>query len=122
MTMRAIGRCVGMRASALYRHFPSKAALIEAVAAREIDVLMRRAYEQNEKSKPPRNLIRVLDMMIKYTRREPHMFALLRDYGYRSIQPIGKDFGNLRTERSMMPSTSSIPFGSAPSGSRFQNP
>lgn len=79
MTMRAIGRCVGIRASAIYRHYPSKAALIDAVAMDDIARLEQKAQRENAKFVPVRSLVKVFTMLVKYTRGEPHMFALLRD-------------------------------------------
>ena len=76
-TMRALGRAVGVRASALYRHFKNKDAILETIvdaAERELTVRLL----PSPRLAPPKDRAGFMaGRALTFSNEQPHLFQLL---------------------------------------------
>jgi AcrR family transcriptional regulator len=77
LTMRALGRAVGVRASALYRHFKNKDAIVETI----VDASERELARQlivNPRLRPPKDRLGYMaERALCFSKEQPHLFQLL---------------------------------------------
>lgn len=77
VTVRAVAQRSGVTATALYRHFADKEALLVAVAARGFAALVA-AFEQARAGLAPREALTALGLAyIDFAGRHPHLHALM---------------------------------------------
>ncbi|GAB4004133.1 TetR/AcrR family transcriptional regulator [Glycomyces albus] len=78
VTLREVGRLVGVSHNAPYKHFAGKETLLAAIAARELRGL-RAAFADSVRREPtPRDALRaVLHGYIEWTQRHPERFKLV---------------------------------------------
>jgi AcrR family transcriptional regulator len=77
LTMRALGRALGVRASALYRHFENKDAIIEAVVdAAEAQLAFR--LKPSARLKPPKDRAGFMaERALLFSIEQPYLFQLV---------------------------------------------
>lgn len=81
LTMRRIAGALGVRASALYRHFENKAAILEAVAS-SADSRLAQVLRSSPRKPPRGNLVQALSRRaLKFAVEEPHLFRLASRHG-----------------------------------------
>src|SRR5690606_22364567 len=76
-SLRALARDLGMTAPALYRYFPSRTALLEAIAERSFDLLDARLVEALAGFGPHDRLARAAHGYLRFGLDHPRDFALL---------------------------------------------
>ena len=75
-TMRKLGAALGIRASALYRHFDSKEAILDAVAS-AADSRLAEALQSSAKRPPRRHqLERLTTRALRFAAAQPHLFRI----------------------------------------------
>jgi AcrR family transcriptional regulator len=78
VTLRDVGRLVGVSHNAPYKHFPGKQALLAAVAARELRGLHAALRESIQHARSPRIALRtVLHDYLRWALRYPARFKLV---------------------------------------------
>jgi AcrR family transcriptional regulator len=76
VTMRKLGAVLGIRASALYRHFEGKEAILNAVAS-AADARLATALKSSAKRPPRRHqLERLARRTMKFAAEHPHLFRI----------------------------------------------
>ena len=73
-----IARNAGVGIGTLYRHFPTRDALVEAVYRHEIDVLCRRADELLEKMPPDQALAEWMQLFVRHVATKKGMLSALK--------------------------------------------
>lgn len=77
VTMRAVAQRAGVTATALYRHYADKEALLVAVAARGFGLLVER-FEQARAGKPPQEALTALGLAyMDFAAEHPHLHGLM---------------------------------------------
>lgn len=77
VTVRAVAARAGVTATALYRHYADKEALLAAVAARGFGLLVER-FEHARAGKPPREALTALGLAyMDFAADNPHLHALM---------------------------------------------
>lgn len=86
LTMRALGAALGVQASALYRHFKNKDAIIEAVAAvAEFELAFR--IRPSARLQPPKDRASFMaERALLFLKEQPHLFRL-------ATRRLGSGFG-----------------------------
>lgn len=78
VTLREVGRLVGVSHNAPYKHFAGKEALLAAIAARELRGLRAAFADSVRRERTPRDALRaVLHDYIEWTWRHPERFKLV---------------------------------------------
>jgi AcrR family transcriptional regulator len=77
VTMRRVAQAVGITAMALYRHFPDRAGLLNALADAGFEELAGRLAGVQESKSIEKRLIRILDIYLEYALEKPQMFELM---------------------------------------------
>jgi AcrR family transcriptional regulator len=78
VTLREVGRRVGLSRSAPYRHFASKEDLMLAVAAAEMDAMAARLEHAGAMDGPPPDRLReIAKAQLAYARLHPHRYEAL---------------------------------------------
>jgi AcrR family transcriptional regulator len=76
LTMRKLGAALGIRASALYRHFRNKDAIVDAVAA-QADRALADKLRAPKRQKPRKNRMRpLLGRALEFAVEQPRLFRL----------------------------------------------
>ncbi|HLO75245.1 MAG TPA: TetR/AcrR family transcriptional regulator [Magnetospirillum sp.] len=77
LSLREVARLAGVSATAVYRHFTDKEALLAAVAARGFATLVER-FEQATSGKPPRDALTAQGLAyIAFAQDHPHLHSLM---------------------------------------------
>lgn len=77
VTVRAVAQRAGVTATALYRHYADKEALLTAVAARGFAALVER-FEQARPGRPAREALTALGMAyVDFAYNHPHLHGLM---------------------------------------------
>jgi AcrR family transcriptional regulator len=77
VSMRPVAKAVGITVMAIYRHFPNRQALLDAVAAEGFNDLVgwlgRRRFTGNAETR----LLKVLDVFVQFALDRPRLFELM---------------------------------------------
>ncbi len=77
VTMRRVASGVGITAMAVYRHYPDRAGLLNAVADIGFDELATRMAAARLSGDIEQRLTRVLDIFLDHALQNPHLFELM---------------------------------------------
>jgi AcrR family transcriptional regulator len=77
VTMRRVAQAVGITAMALYRHFPDRAGLLNALADAGFEELAARLRATQESKNVEKRLIRILDVYLEFALDNPRLFELM---------------------------------------------
>lgn len=113
LSLRALARKCGATPAAAYRHFSSKGALLDAIAAAGFADLVERFGAKLEPRtsvsahEPTADLVAFGQVYVQFARDRPAMFRLMFGGGYESEEPVGANarpggqaFGMLRAAAS----------------------
>ena len=78
VSLEDIARGAGVGIGTLYRHFPTRDALVEAVYLHEVDVLCARADELLETSTPDQALAEWMQLFVRHVATKRGMSSLLK--------------------------------------------
>jgi AcrR family transcriptional regulator len=78
VALEDIARAAGVGIGTLYRHFPTREALVEAVYRREIDVLCQRADELLETMPPDQALAEWMQLFVRHVATKRGMLSALK--------------------------------------------
>lgn len=99
LSLRALAKKCGATPAAAYRHFPSKDALLGAIAASGFADLVERFGAQLDPSatasadEPAADLVAFGLVYVQFARDRPAMFRLMFGGSYGSEEPVGSDAG-----------------------------
>jgi AcrR family transcriptional regulator len=105
-SMRAIARQAGVGIGTLYRHFPTRLALLEGVYRDEVDELDRKTEALLESAEPDQVLDTWLDLFVDYATTKRALFHEL-------VDAIGRDSELLTHSRGVIESSASRVLGVA---------
>jgi AcrR family transcriptional regulator len=77
VTMRRVAQAVGITAMALYRHFPDRAGLLNALADAGFDALAARLQAAPHSRSTEKRLTAILDVYIDFALEKPRLFELM---------------------------------------------
>jgi AcrR family transcriptional regulator len=77
VTMRQVAKAVGITPMAIYRHYPDRAALLNALADEGFEELTARLGSARFSGDLEERLIQVLDIYLKYALQKPQLFELM---------------------------------------------
>lgn len=77
VTVRCVARAVGITPMALYRHFPDRAGLLNALADAGFDELTALLAATQKSKNIEKRLIRLLDVYLKFALAKPRLFELM---------------------------------------------
>jgi AcrR family transcriptional regulator len=77
LSMRRVALRIGITAPALYKHFDSKDALVEAIAERGFELFERRLTEAATSRNPMGTILRVLQCYRQFAIDEPQLFEIM---------------------------------------------
>lgn len=95
VTMRRIGAKIGMSAMAVYRHYPSREALLDHLADGYFAELGER-WSDFPEAAPERTFTTGLDRMLDFALAEPRIYTFL----FTEQRPGAREFGELRAGNS----------------------
>lgn len=95
VTMRRIGGKIGMSAMAVYRHYPSREALLGHLADGYFAALAER-WSDFPEVEPERSFTTGLDRMLDFALTEPRIYTFL----FTEQRPGAREFGELRAGNS----------------------
>jgi AcrR family transcriptional regulator len=78
VSLEDIARGAGVGIGTLYRHFPTRDALVEAVYRHEVDVLCQRADELLETSTPDQALAEWMQLFVRHVATKRGMLSVLK--------------------------------------------
>lgn len=97
VSMRRVAKEVGITAMAIYHHFPSREALLNAVVDSEFEQLVKFIGQLNEKQSFEAAMIHIMDGYIDYALAHPRIF----DYVFSMPRPGARQFpDDFRARRS----------------------
>src|SRR5262245_34546302 len=97
LSMRAVARRVGLTATALYRHYKGKDALIEAVAERGFEIFGRTLRRTPLAADPRSRVFAILDRYRTFALRRPDLFRLMFSTPRRRLRRYPADFAAHRS-------------------------
>lgn len=77
VTMRRVAQAAGITAMALYRHFPDRAGLLNALADTGFDELAARLAQTPKSKNIDKHLLRILDVYLDFAFETPRLFELM---------------------------------------------
>jgi AcrR family transcriptional regulator len=77
VTMRRVAKSVGITPMALYRHFPDRDGLLNALADAGFEELVGRLASSELPAHPEQRLIKVLDVFLDFALEKPRLFELM---------------------------------------------
>jgi AcrR family transcriptional regulator len=86
LSLRALAREVGVSATAVYRHFPDKAALLSALAAEGIEQLGQYQLKAAEQAGPERAFGATGRAYVRWALAHPALFRLI----FSRVEPVGE--------------------------------
>ena len=86
LSLRALAREVGVSATAVYRHFPDKAALLTALAAEGIEQLGQYQLKAAEQAGPERAFGATGRAYVRWALAHPALFRLI----FSRVEPVGE--------------------------------
>jgi AcrR family transcriptional regulator len=95
VSMRRVAKDVGITAMAIYHHFPSREALLDAVVDCEFEQLAEFFIQSNEKQSFEAAMIHIMDGYIDYALTHPRIF----DYVFSMPRPGARRFPDDFRER-----------------------
>lgn len=92
VSMRPVAKAIGLTAMAIYRHYPDRQALLDAVAAEGFNELVgwlgRRRFTGDAETR----LMKVLDVFVQFGLAHPEMFELMFLTKHTSARRFPTDF------------------------------
>jgi len=76
LSMRRVADTVGITPMAIYRHYPNREALLNAVAERIFEVVAADWSRRSRDPDPPGRLLALLEPHLDFALRHPHLFDL----------------------------------------------
>ena len=77
VTMRRVAKSVGITAMALYRHFPDRDGLLDALADAGFQELVARLEKAAMPANPEQRLVKILDVSLDFALEKPRLFELM---------------------------------------------
>ena len=77
VTMRRVAQAAGITAMALYRHYPDRAGLLNALADAGFDDLTARLAQVPRSRSVEKHLLRILDVYLDFAFEQPRLFELM---------------------------------------------
>jgi AcrR family transcriptional regulator len=77
VTMRRVAQAAGITAMALYRHYPDRAGLLNAIADAGFDELAVRLTQVQKSKSVERHLFNILDIYLDFSFEQPRLFELM---------------------------------------------
>src|SRR5512132_631163 len=96
-SMRNVAKEVGITATALYRHFVGKDALIEAIAERGFGIFERQLRRVSADLGPPERVLAILDGYRSFAARQPDLFRLMFSSPRARLRRFPRDFAAHRS-------------------------
>ena len=97
LSMRAVARRVGLSATALYRHYRGKDALIDAVSERGFEIFGRTLRRAPRARDPRLRVFGILDRYRAFALRRPDLFRLMFSTPRRRLRRFPADFAAHRS-------------------------
>ena len=97
LSMRNVSKRIGVTATALYRHFDGKDALIEAVSERGFHFFAAELLRKPVARDPRRRVLQILDRYRDYAFRRPELFRLMFAAPRRHLRRFPADFSAHRS-------------------------
>jgi AcrR family transcriptional regulator len=97
LSMRAVARRVGLTATALYRHYRGKDALVDAVAERGFELFGRSLRRPPLPAEPRLRVFGILDRYRAFALRQPDLFRLMFSTPRRGLRRFPADFAAHRS-------------------------
>jgi AcrR family transcriptional regulator len=77
VTMRRVAQAVGITAMAVYRHYPDRAGLLNALADEGFETLAQRLSSMRVSGDIEKRLFRLLDVFLEHALENPRLFELM---------------------------------------------
>lgn len=77
VTMRRVAQAVGITAMAIYRHYPDRAALLDALADEGFEELARRLAVQRFRGRLEQRLAKMAEIYLEHALKSPRLFELM---------------------------------------------
>ncbi|GEM46372.1 hypothetical protein DC3_20070 [Deinococcus cellulosilyticus NBRC 106333 = KACC 11606] len=77
LTVRALARDLGLSQNALYWHYPSRTALLEAVIRRGLEELLDQLKNATPQAKALSDLLPVAETYLQFAQERPKLYALM---------------------------------------------
>ncbi len=97
LSMRNVANRIGVTATALYRHFDGKDALVEAVSERGFHLFADRLLGKPVARDPRRRVLQILDHYRDFAFRQPELFRLMFATPRRRLRRFPGDFSAHRS-------------------------
>jgi AcrR family transcriptional regulator len=97
LSMRAVARRVGLTATALYRHYRGKDALVDAVAERGFELFGKSLRRPPLPAEPRLRVFGILDRYRAFALKQPDLFRLMFSTPRRGLRRFPADFAAHRS-------------------------
>ena len=77
VTMRRVAQAAGITAMALYRHYPDRAGLLNAIANAGFDELTTRLSQVAKSKSIEKRLLAILDVYLDFSFEQPRLFEIM---------------------------------------------
>jgi len=102
LSLREIARQVGVSATAVYRHFPDKAALLEAIAAEGLQLLARAQRAANTKAGGGRaGFLAMGEAYVEFAVKNPALFRLIYAHPPK-VDPMDPEWGGVSAAMALL--------------------
>jgi AcrR family transcriptional regulator len=97
LSMRNVAKKIGVTATALYRHFDGKEALVDAIADRGFEMFARDLSRPPASRRPRQRVFEILDRYRSFAFQQPHLFRLMFSTPRRRLRRFPSDFAAHRS-------------------------
>lgn len=77
LTVRTLARDLGLSQNALYWHYPSRTALLDAVTRRGFEELLRQLKQATPEARSLQDLLPVAETYLQFAEQRPHIYSLM---------------------------------------------